>query len=523
MATETDVFAKRLVGNKKRMSKGKIFGLSVLALAAAGATYFGLTPHGRDAAEIITGGVQTYVAAKQNPDLIFDNVGGDHVNVLLIGRDVNWVAAKVYDPVTKQYRPFRKPDPTAAARSDTMIIVTLDKTKHTIRMISLPRDAKVSIPDNPIQSGVNKLNAAHAYGGPDLLMRTIHDELGITIHRYAVIKFDGFKKLIDQVGGISVWVDGALKKDKNGKLYRGDIDYKDNWGLWSVHLKPGMQRLTGDQAHGYVRFREDREGDPGRIRRQQQVMRALAKEVMRAGPFKIPGLVKEVRRQFETTLADDEIASAAFFANTLGDSAKIQPITLFGVYNMRGSVLLNKDKNKKLLKTIFGSTFNAKNFLANSPSTDDDEIGVANDSNPGAREVLKEAGLIEEANAKPPVELSVPVKSESAGNETSSSETAESETPGDSSKKSTAKESSRDSSTKESATRDETSDERPRRRNRDREESTTRESSSRESSSRESTTRESTTRASDAPKAPHRLSVESDSSSSDEAPVRSEQ
>ena len=209
-----------------------------------------------------------------------------------------------------------------------------------------------------------------------------------------MIRFEGFKKLIDQLGGIEVDVDGALKKDPvTGKHYRGRLKYDDDYGNLHIDLQPGVQTLNGQQAHDYVRFRMDEEGDPGRIRRQQQVMRALAKKIMHAGMTEIPGLVKEVREQFKTDLSDEELASAANFARNLGDAAKIQPITLFGAYTRRGSVVLNRPKNEKLLSYVLGTTFNAKNFLVNSPSTRDDEIGITNDSNPAALAVLKAAGV----------------------------------------------------------------------------------------------------------------------------------
>lgn len=389
----------RLNGNGNgKPKRGRFWrGLGVLCLLAigAGAAYVKLTPHGRDTYEALTNGVKVAYQVKQNPTLIFDDADSDHVNILLIGRDVNYKPAKVYDPRTKTFRPFHVVDKDSPARSDSMIVMVLDKSKGTLRMVSLPRDATVHLPPNEYHVRRGKLNAAHAYGGPALLMQTLHDELGLTIQHYAVIKFDGFKKLIDQVGGVEVNVEGALLRNREtGKLYRGNLKYDDNWGNLHQNLKPGMQTLNGQQAHDYVRFREDIEGDTGRMRRQQQVMRALAKKIMHAGPFEIPSLIKELRRQFETDLTDDQLASAAYFTRGLGDSTKVQPITLFGVYSSRGSMTLNRPKNEKLLKAIFGSTFDKKNFLVNSPSTDDDEIGMTNDSNPGAQEVLREAGLI---------------------------------------------------------------------------------------------------------------------------------
>jgi LCP family protein required for cell wall assembly len=394
LATDNDVFGQQLV-TRKRGQAWRWLGFSAAACVIAGGIFLGATKSGRETMELVNDAVEIG-GASSKPDLIFEHAGGDHVNILLIGRDTDWKPAKVYDPKTKTYRPYRKHDESVNARSDTMIVVSLDKSKNAIRMISLPRDAMVYIPENDSDTGVNKLNAAHSFGGPELLMKTLSDELGITIHRYAVIKFEGFKKLIDQVGGVTVNVDGALKRDRHGKLYRGHMKYDDNWGNLHIDLQPGPQRLDGQKAHDYVRFRMDIEGDPGRIRRQQQVMRALAKEIMQSSKWKIPGLVKEVRHQFETTLTDEEIGSAAGFARQIGDSSKIQPLTMFGTYGRKGSVVLNKPKNKKLLAAIFGKTFNSDIFLERSPfATRSAEIGASNYSTPGGQQVLREAGLLE--------------------------------------------------------------------------------------------------------------------------------
>ncbi len=370
-------------------------GLVLAIIVAAGAAYGTLTKHGRKMMQTVTHGAVIAYQVKQNPDRIFDDAGSDHVNILLIGRDVNYKPAKVYDPRTKTFRPYHVVDKDTPARADSMIVMSLDKTKGTVRMLSVPRDSMVHMPPNEYHVKRAKLNAAHAYGGPQLLVKTFHDSLGITIQHYAVIKFDGFKKLIDDVGGVEVNVEGALLRNKaTGKLYRGDLNYDDNWGNLHQHMKPGLQTLNGQQAHDYVRFREDIEGDTGRMRRQQQVMRALAKKIMHTSPLELPSRIEALRQQFDTDMTDEQLASAAYFTRGLGDSAKIQPITMFGVYSSRGSFTLNRPKNIKLLNVIFGSTFSPNLFLADSPSTDEDEVTSANDTNPGAQEVLREAGLL---------------------------------------------------------------------------------------------------------------------------------
>lgn len=380
-----DAFAAQLNNKKPRAKKSWLKSVGILVvLAAIGlGIFFKFTQYGKNLFAIAKD-VPKVIEVKQNPNLIFDSVNSNIVNILLIGRDVNYkIIFKHGKPIAHVY------DENTPARADSMIVLSLNKDKHTLRMISLPRDSKVHMPPNKYNVHTAKLNAAHAYGGPAMLEQAIHDDLGITIHRYAVIRFSGFEKLVDDVGGVDVDVIGALLR--GGK--RGDLNYDDNWGNLHIHLKPGMQHLNGKEAHDYVRFREDMEGDPGRIRRQQQVLRALGKKVTEQPIYKIPGLVQEVRQQFKTDMSDQEIASAAYFTRSLGPAAQMHPITLFGVYATRGDVILNRPKNIKLLSYLLGSTFDPSVFLQNSPSTERDELGPENDSSPGAAEVLRAAGI----------------------------------------------------------------------------------------------------------------------------------
>lgn len=381
---EHDVFEEKL---KRRKGGGfwRKIGISLLVLGVVGVILV-KTKVGR----YVPGPAHSVIEnvnASVDPDRIFEDNRSEYVNILLIGRDVNY--RQVYQHGVNMNHQVV---PNDRARSDSMILISLNRQGKCIRMVSLPRDAIVHMPPNDFHVREAKLNAAHAYGGPELLRQTISEELGITTHYYAVIKFEGFKNVIDRVGGVDVDVDGALKRH-DGKSYRGDLNYDDNWGNLHIHIKKGPQHMDGQTAHNYVRFRMDLEGDPGRIRRQQQVMRALAKKLMHTNPVTAYQTVVELKKQFETDMPDAMIASAAAFAKSIGDAGKIQPITLFGVFARKGSLTLNRPLNEAMLRVIFGPTFNPNGFLPRSPSTEGDEIGATNDVNPATLEVLREAGL----------------------------------------------------------------------------------------------------------------------------------
>jgi len=370
--------------------------VAALLAIGTGAALAKFTTIGQDTTNVINNYGGSLWRAKQDPNLLFKSVGTPDgiVNVLLIGPDRNWVIKPVFNPHTGKYAPFYAEDKDHRPRSDSMIIVSFNQNAHTVRMLSFSRDSRVRYRDSEGNWHRDKLNSVYTFpDGDTLLAQVINDELGVRIDRTAIIKLDGFNKLVDRVGGIDVNVEGALIRGKRTRM-----KYTDKVGRWSVDLEPGMQHLDGAQAQGYVRYRKDNESEPGRIRRQQQVMRALVKQVNNVEPWRVPGLVVEMQKLFNTKMTNDEVVSAALFARGLGNTAKIAPITPFGIYATDGSgdIILNKPDNKKLLAALFGSSFDPQKFLSHprSPSTTRDDFGARNNNNPAAIPILREAGLL---------------------------------------------------------------------------------------------------------------------------------
>ena len=396
-------------------------GLGVLTLlvVCGGVAYGTLTTHGRRMTQDVTHATNTIITVQQNPDILFQNVGDDRVNILLIGEDRNWKQGKVFNPKTGKFASMQVVDNDTPPRSDTMIVISLNRQNKAVHMVSFPRDARVRFTDLHGRRHRDKMNAVYATGGSDpkqreeVLKNFFRDEMGLRIDRVARIRIEGFTGLIDKVGGLNINVDGALKKDpRTGKLYRGHIFREDNWGQWKVDLDPGMQHLNGTQAVGYARFRYDREGDPGRIRRQQQVMRALAKEITGLPIYQMPGAVKEIKQQFATDMNDEELASMALFAKNIGADTKISPLTVFGIgAEDQSDIILNRPENTKLFSYIFGNSFDEKNFLNRSPETKHDELGIANNRNPAAVEILRAAGILSpDEKVEPSPATEVPVR-----------------------------------------------------------------------------------------------------------------
>jgi LCP family protein required for cell wall assembly len=155
----------------------------------------------------------------------------------------------------------------AGGRTDTIMLVHTGGKKTSL--ISLPRDTYLPIDGH----GSNKLNAAFAFGGPQLLIKTVEQATGVHIDHYAEIGFAGFASMVDAVGGVNICVDQAI-----------------NDGNAGLDIPAGCQKLNGEQALGYVRTRKFATGDLERVQHQRQFLAALLSKAASTGtlinPFK---------------------------------------------------------------------------------------------------------------------------------------------------------------------------------------------------------------------------------------------
>jgi LCP family protein required for cell wall assembly len=146
---------------------------------------------------------------------------------------------------------------TAGQRTDTIMLVYLPPGGKSA-LISVPRDSYVDIPGH----GKNKINAAYAFGGPELLVQTVEQNTRLRIDGYMEIGFGGFVNIIDALNGIRMCLPNAIN-DRDSH----------------IDLPKGCQNLSGVEALGYVRMRHaDPRGDLGRVERQREMLAAVAKK-----------------------------------------------------------------------------------------------------------------------------------------------------------------------------------------------------------------------------------------------------
>ena len=188
-------------------------------------------------------------------------------------------------------------------RSDTLMIASIDPKTNQASLLSVPRDTRVKIKGH----GFDKVNAAYAYGKEKLSQDTVERLLGVNIDHYIIINTKSFKKIIDAIGGIDIDVPKRMH-------------YEDPWdddGGLIIDFQPGMQHMDGAKAVTYVRYR-DEEGDLGRIRRQQDFVRACMEKLVSPAIIpKLPVVIKEVMGSIETDLSFRQLLE---FAGTLKES-----------------------------------------------------------------------------------------------------------------------------------------------------------------------------------------------------------
>ncbi|MEY9978466.1 LCP family protein [Lysinibacillus sp. RC79] len=144
-----------------------------------------------------------------------------------------------------------------SGRSDTMIVITVNPEKHTMKMLSIPRDTRTEIIGH---NSVDKINHAYAFGGVPMAVNTVEHFLDIPIDYYVFINMDGFLQIIDTIGGVTIDNDMDLTYD-------------------SYHYPKGEITLDGDKALVFSRIRyEDPRGDFGRQIRQRQIIEAVLKK-----------------------------------------------------------------------------------------------------------------------------------------------------------------------------------------------------------------------------------------------------
>ncbi|MEZ2366764.1 LCP family protein [Bacillus sp. RCC_6_1] len=201
-------------------------------------------------------------------------------------------------------------------RTDSLMFATVNPKTKKISLMSIPRDSRVPIVGKGKE---DKINAAHAYGGEEMAIKTVEGFLKVPVDHYIKIDFQGFKGIVDAVGGVTVDVPFDFWE-------RSDVDYYKK-----IQFKQGQQNLNCEEALAYVRMRkQDPNGDYGRAARQRQLLAAVAQKLNSTSTvFKIKDLTTVVGKYIKT---DIPISDGLALYNKLSgfDPSTIQTLKLEG-------------------------------------------------------------------------------------------------------------------------------------------------------------------------------------------------
>lgn len=196
-------------------------------------------------------------------------------------------------------------------RSDSIMILSLNKKDNQIKIISVMRDSLVEIPG---YSGGRKINTAYALGGPELAVKTLNSVFGLDIREYAAVNFFGMADIIDAVGGIEINVLESERNAVNG-LNPNIKEQASKQGKSPEYVeKAGLQKLNGMQAVAWARIRSvatesGENNDFGRTDRQRYVMEQLLNKALNMSASEYPKLVDKMLPYMKTSLSPSEILS----------------------------------------------------------------------------------------------------------------------------------------------------------------------------------------------------------------------
>lgn len=283
--------------HSKRKRRKKIFiwlSTCLLILIGSGITYAGIL---LNKAETVVNN-QSYEEfraeppdEKERPDPSTENI-----SILFMGVD---------DSDTRNYQ--------GVTRTDALILATLNEADKSVKMLSIPRDSYVYIPE---VDRYDKINHAHVFGGVKGSVETVEQLFDIHIDYYVKVNFNAFLEVIDALGGVEV----------NVPYYISEKDSKDRHN--AIVLQPGLQTLNAEEALAFARTRKQ-DNDIERGKRQQEVIKAVLEKAASVGSItKYGDLIEAIGSNMKTNMQFDEMKS--LFGYVKSGSLNIESLSLDG-------------------------------------------------------------------------------------------------------------------------------------------------------------------------------------------------
>jgi LCP family protein required for cell wall assembly len=176
--------------------------------------------------------------------------------------------------------------------TDTIVLAQV-RPDGTANLLSIPRDTWANIPG----WGFGKINGANVHGGPEMLVAAVQNLTGVRVDAYVLLSLNALRSMTKAAGGVTLDVPQRML-------------YRDVAGGLNIDLQPGRQRLSAEQAEGFLRFRKDGMGDIGRVARQQLFLSALTGRVKNPlNWWRLPGMVGALDRNTKSDLTRAEVGA----------------------------------------------------------------------------------------------------------------------------------------------------------------------------------------------------------------------
>jgi polyisoprenyl-teichoic acid--peptidoglycan teichoic acid transferase len=240
-------------------------------------------------------------------------------------------------------------------RSDAIMIVRTDPDEHRIALLSIPRDLRVEIPGR----GPDKVNAAYAYGGPTLAIRTVQRLTGIQPNHVIVVNFSKFREVIDTLGGITVNVPDRILSNKFACPFATEAKC-DRWPGWRFNR--GEQEMDGRRALVYARIRinqlDPSENDLTRGERQQAVIQAMADEITSFNTFlRLPFIGDDLVAPLATDLSANQFIQLGWVKRRTPSSGILRCRLGGTIADIDGqSFIIGSEDNASIIAMVEGKT-----------------------------------------------------------------------------------------------------------------------------------------------------------------------
>ncbi|MCR4845267.1 MAG: LCP family protein [Eubacterium sp.] len=246
------------------------------------------------------------------------------------------------------------------SRSDAILLASINNDTNEVKMCSVYRDTLLQVTKEDGSTLTTKINAAYAYGGPELALQTLNKNLDLNISEYVTVNWEGLTRAIDSLGGVTVHVEENELDTLNGVLAE-QIQVN---GIYSDGVyDTGYVVLNGAQATAYSRIRSTDQGDITRTERQREVISAMLSKMKESDLSTINKIIDEVFPYIGTSITEDQMYELAkgVFSYELKESVGFPMAWQFYSTEAKGSCIAPEDLTENVI-TLHKFLFNTDNY-----------------------------------------------------------------------------------------------------------------------------------------------------------------